>query len=152
VNPKLLLGLGVVAGGGYLFWKHQEKVRAVANKVIASDTVQHARIPKPLYVMTIPRTDEDLDTLDIHLCDCMSERGDLPGLEDEDTIIEQLRDCTAAKLYPDFPWPPIAGDHETVHQLWLIIEYRIRSLANTDSLDALCAEKPTPKPIPVPQK
>jgi hypothetical protein len=147
VKPVLFVAL--VGTGAYLFWQHQEKIKAVAKKVVESDTVQHARIPRPDFIATIPREPDDLDAIDAFLCECIA-GNKLPGLEDEEIIVEQLRTCTATKLYPDFPWPPIMGDNETVHQLWLLIEYRIRSLANTGDLESICTAKPLPEPIDLP--
>ena len=147
MNPQALLLLGLVAGGGYMFYKHRERIEAAAKKALPTGL----RIPRPDYVVTIPRAKEDLDTIDEFLCECIAAmKLDLPGLETEEQIIRDLQFCLASRLYPDFQWPPIIGDHETIHQLWLLIEFRVRSLANREELATFCTVKPQPSPIDIP--
>jgi hypothetical protein len=149
MEPKHLVILGLVGGGAYLYWQHKQQANqlALAAAQKAKDVAGTLRVPKPYYVMTIPRTKEELDTVDKFLCECVNNVDlDAPSL----TLIEDMQLCLASKLYPDFPWPPAPGDHESAMQLWLVLEYRIRSLVNNGDLVRLCLPKPPVPDIPVP--
>lgn len=147
-SSKALLLIGLAAGGGYMYWRHRETINAAAKKALP----EGLRVPRPDYLVTIPRVKEDLDILDTFLCECIAEASlGLPGLDtDEDQIVRDIQICLASRLYPDFQWPPIYGDHETIHQLWLLIEFRIRSLANRGELASFCVITPQPDPIDIP--
>lgn len=145
--------IGGIAVGGYYLYKSSKKTTS-RKKVVEDieEIIDEARIPMPHFVMTIPRTDEELSVLDDHLCSCMDAiRQQHPDLEDTETLIELLHECVAQSVYPDFPWPPFIGDHSTVEQLWLILEFRIRTLAAEGRLDTLCAPIPPPPGIPKPE-
>lgn len=146
-----LFFLSLVGAGGFLYWYKRKQANALAAQAAdhAKQVVGTLRVPRPDFVMTIPRTEVELDTIDAHLCECVS-GVDLDAAPD--SLVSSLQMCLATRLYPDFPWPPAPGDHESAMQLWLLLEYRIRSLANTSDLVRLCAPKPSIEPqIPLPK-
>ena len=61
--------------------------------------------------------------IDIAICDCLDE-----GIVGD----RNLAKCAAAKVWPGIPWPPIAGDHQSLHDAWSVVEERVQKF-----LDAL---------------
>lgn len=149
MEPRHIALLGFLGGTAYLYWRHQQQVNTTLG-LVADKTKEVAgtvRVPMPFFVATIPRTKDELDTVDKFLCMCVRQ-ADLNSAPEQ--MVADLQFCLAGKLYPEFPWPPAPGDHESVGQLWLLLEYRIRSLANTGDLVRLCLPKPPVPDIPVP--
>jgi hypothetical protein len=136
ILPVLFIG-GAVA---YFWWYSQKHKKSITESV-----TEHIpeRIPHPEYAMIVPKTQEELDTVDEALCDCYNKNKDSLGNAATEVIVTTLQLCTAKSLYSDFPWPPMSGDNPTVEKLWDIIEYRIRQLLNDAEMESLC-ETPLP--------
>jgi hypothetical protein len=135
-----MFGYALVAIGsilaGYLYSEsRQGKMRIrQAKKAIKEAGI---RPPRPDFAMHLPNTPEDFDTLDEVVCMCALQiNAERPGLSDQDftAYIFAVRDCVAAALYPDFEWPPMAGDHPTVEKLWTVLTYEVSRSAIEDSL------------------
>lgn len=118
--------LGIMTGAliGYAYSESKTAMRAVSRgrKAIKEAGV---RLPKPDFAMQLPLTVEHFGTLDETICGCAEFiQQNQPGLELND-FVEAVRDCVAKAIYPDFPWPPIPGDHPSVSYLWTILTYEV---------------------------
>lgn len=144
MRPSVKIGLGILGGlaagsalGYYIATTHRGRsaIKAV------EDAVSGVRRPEPGYAMEIPETEEQFNLLDELVCECGAPVVD--AAKDEDTVfsvVSKIQSCMARELYPDFPWPPIPGDHPTVSQLYAELSVIARrSLAIAE----IC-----PRPIP----
>lgn len=88
------------------------------------------RLPQPGFAMQLPTSAEEFALLEEQLCACVASYarpsdGD-PTLSDadygapptQDELVGHMASCGANHLYPNFPWPPITGDHPSVAELW----------------------------------
>lgn len=142
MNIKLALGIvaGVAAGGfvGYAIASSRfgQKAFSSAEKAIEDSDL---RLPDPSYAMQIAMTDEEFDTLDGLVCECGSKiLEDVDLNRSMDDVVTEIQDCVAYQLYPDFPWPPMTGDHPTAHQLYAELAVLARRAVATASV---CPEK-----------
>jgi hypothetical protein len=119
----LILGalFGAVVGYAY---SESQSVKRLAKK--AKKAVEGVRLPKPDFMMHLPDSETDYATLGTVICECATLHPDPDP--------EILRNCVLSELYPDFPWPPIPGDHPTVAQLWTIVDYQVTRSAAEGTL------------------
>lgn len=118
---------------GYAYSESKTAMRALSRgrKAIKEAGV---RLPKPDFAMELPTTIEHFGMLDETICSCAeSVQQDQPELELND-FVQAVRDCVAQLIYPDFPWPPIPGDHPSVSHLWTILTYEVGRGAVEDTL------------------
>lgn len=125
-SPISGIVLGIMAGtlAGYAYSESKAATRALARgrKAVKKAGI---RLPKPDFAVTLPVTVEHFGLLDEAVCQCaQSVQQTSPGLELNE-FIHAVRDCVAQMLYPDFPWPPVPGDHPSVAQLWTILTYEV---------------------------
>lgn len=136
MNVKLALGItaGVLAGGaiGYAIASSRLGRKALED---VEDVVDDLRIPDPSYAMQIAETDDEFATLDDLICECGAPLilAIDPNADDE-AVVAEIRDCVAKKLYPQFPWPPVSGDHPTVSQLYSELSLLARRAFATASI------------------
>lgn len=115
--------LGVLAGvtiGGVLAYafltrKQLEALRAEAGALLPTGI----RLPRPDVWVHLPNSVEDYNRLDETVCDCLNS---LPDIE-ADELVQSARLCAARDLVPDFPWPPVSHDHESVQTLWAVLGF-----------------------------
>jgi hypothetical protein len=131
----LAIATGLV-GGGLLTWavlrtryaqKQLESAHHWANE-------SPMRLPDPSYAVELAGTAEQFAVLDDLVCEC----GHIATAEavsrDEESVVADVRDCVLAKLYPDFPWPPIPGDHPSVSRLFTEVEVIARRAIAEDAV------------------
>lgn len=53
--------------------------------------------------------------------------------------LEALRLCTLAAIFPDVPWPPVDGDHPSIHEAWKQIGDRCQAFLTIADKAAYCA-------------
>lgn len=138
VNPStgaIVLGIlgGILAGYVYSESRQLQRVAARGRKAIGKAT-EGVRLPMPDFAMKLPSSVEDFDLLDQVICDCANQiQAAQPDME-FNAMIVAVRDCVAEAIYPDFPWPPIPGDHTTVSQFWTVLGYEVGRSAVEGSL------------------
>lgn len=86
------------------------------------------RVPEPGFDMQLARVAADFEFIDDELCACldgypMTTDGEptsvaRPVAPSDDELVEYMQLCVAQRLFPDFPWPPVPGDHPSVGELW----------------------------------
>lgn len=151
MSPQTKIALGLVGGlavgsaVGYAVAVTRLGRRAVS---AAEDAVDEVRLPDPSYAVELAQTPEGFDLLDEMICECgdpvlAAASADL-SLE---SATEQIQQCLASGLYPDFPWPPISGDHPTAHQLW----GELGLLARQALVKGEVCPGPVPSPIDIPE-
>lgn len=123
-NPSgAVIAIGIVGGvalGGLLVYallerKQIEALRAQAAAMLPTGL----RLPRPDVWVHLPNEADDYHRLDATICDCVAS---LPAMA-PDELVEAARMCAARDLFPDFPWPPIMHDHDSVHTLWAILGF-----------------------------
>lgn len=67
-----------------------------------------------------PKDEKTAKLVDIAICACIDE-----GVTGE----HNLALCAASVVWEDIPWPPIAGDHQSLHDAWSLVEERVQSFA-----------------------
>jgi hypothetical protein len=155
MNPKLTVTLGVLAGvavggaAGYYVATTRRGRRAIraAEDVISKSDL---RLPDPSYAVELPYTDENFQILDELVCECgepvINAATQTSTIDD---VTSQIQLCMARELYPDFAWPPVAGDHPTVSQLWAELAVVARRAVVTAEI---CPQPIPPIPqLPAPQ-
>lgn len=138
MNTKLVLvGVSAVVVGGVVGY-------AIAQTRTAKKAIDDAgkatgglgiRLPDPSYAMLVPESDEEFATLDDLICECGGPI--VAGADPEsfvDDIVGEIRDCVAERLYPDFPWPPMSGDHPTAAKLYGELEVLARRALATATI------------------
>lgn len=82
---------------------------------------------EPIGPIPLPEEGDDdyLTSFDAIMCECSDTLG-------AKATAEQLRDCIAATLYPEVPFPPIEGDDSSVDETWGWIGDRVASFLATD--------------------
>ncbi len=131
---QLLALVGGIAGGYALGKKSSSLIPATseAPKALgprpapsrATGTIPGSeRLPSDEQV-TLPEDREDFERLNEAVCVCLGalvDRGDLAPVPPE-----VLRDCVLEAIFPDFPWPPVAGDVPQAEVLWRIVDHEAR--------------------------
>jgi len=134
-RSKLAIGIvgGVAVGGmiAYLVVRSRYGQRAMIAAHEWQDTAG-VRLPDPSYAVELPSTAEQFATLDELVCECGSLATPQTVAADEEFVVTSVRDCVLAKLYPDFVWPPIPGDHPTVARLFAEVEVIARRAVAED--------------------
>lgn len=119
-----LAGLGIWAAvSPETFWPTARKTRK------RTEEATGLRLPRPDVRLTTPSAEDDFDGVDVAICEAALEvRAEQPGLElaDPTTFVEQSASRALAKLFPDFPWPAIAGDDPTAAEIQGLVRYEIR--------------------------
>lgn len=110
---------GAVIGYGVIQNRKIRELTSAAMKQLPSQ-IKDIRLPQPDFAMKLPEEPEDYEIIDQIVCECVSM---ITGATPE-TIVEETQMCAAKKLFPDFPWPPISGDHPSVSTLWTILGYQ----------------------------
>lgn len=122
------VGVGVVVGSVVGFTLLQD-ARAQAALTAAAEGV---RLPEPGFAMQVPTTAQEFEILQAIVCECMQDKPPQEGRPIDD-IADELTLCAAKRLYRNFPWPPVPGDHPTTATLWGTIDVMVRrSLALAD--------------------
>jgi hypothetical protein len=80
------------------------------------------REPDLTAYIVLPEDAEDYAMLEEAVASCLES---LLGMDDA-VSEQQLRDCVLQSIYPDFTWPPVAGDPEQARILWLIVGHEAR--------------------------
>ena len=149
LGTKIALGIvgGVVVGGAaYLFANRQ--VRRALKAAEEAGRTAGLRLPDPSFAVEVAYSQEQFAVLDELVCECGA-----PVVQAAtesttvDEVVQTIQDCMAEQLYPDFPWPPIAGDHPTVSQLYGELGLTARRAV----IDGEICPVPIPSPtIPIP--
>jgi hypothetical protein len=121
----LALGGGTAAGIAGAYYASR-KVEAPPEILDVVDEIQ-IRLPQPSLKMVIPETLEEFKLIDEIVCEKAEPlvTHAPPGTTAHE-VIEDLHKQIALELYPDFPWPPMSGDHPTISQLWTELGYVAR--------------------------
>ena len=113
--PFVIGTLGAAAGLGLGYWIATTK----AARDAADDLFKGWRLPAPDFRAHLPETPDDFQRVDDEVCECaesiITEASDGADMA---ILVDELRLCVARRLHPDFEWPPAAGDHPSVGQLW----------------------------------
>lgn len=121
-GTKIALGaVGLLAAGGvgYIIASTRAARRAIsdAEKVIEDANL---RLPDPSFAMEVPYTDDQFAILDELICECGAP---IVASASPDATLDEvgsaIQACVANELYPQFPWPPIPGDHPSASQLYV---------------------------------
>ncbi|MCH9637719.1 MAG: hypothetical protein K0U16_07230 [Gammaproteobacteria bacterium] len=122
-RTKVALGLaaGVLVGTGigYLvFTRTSFGRRAIKDAEDAIDDTG-IRFPQPSFAVEVAYDPEQFQILDELVCECAAPIVEQAAPNDTlDDVVPKIQECMAKELYPDFPWPPVPGDHPTVSMLW----------------------------------
>lgn len=134
---RLIIGAILGAMGMYAYATMPKKKRKALTDGI--------RLPKPATSVDLPVDNEDIELIDRLICECARTvtppiEGQVRAVTEQEAYIKALTLCTASAIYAseEIPWPPVPGDHPTIHQLWGILGYRIRRLILRNELEALC--------------
>lgn len=144
---RLIIGAVLGAFGMYAYTSsssRRKKLKALGSGV---------RLPKPVTTVDLPADKEDITILDMVICECATEAvSHTPDIltTGEDQLVATLQVCSASKIYGEFPWPPVPGDHPTVHQLWGVLGYRCRLLVLSGQLMEYCSSQSDQGPLPLP--
>lgn len=134
VKIAIASAVGLVAGGvaAVLIAGTDEGSKA-ADDVL--DVVEDLRLPQPSMRMVIAEDLGEFETLDEVLCEVGAPiiESAPPGSTIDDAI-GKIRLAIATELYPNFPWPPISGDHPTVGQLWTELGFLARRAVVTGTV------------------
>lgn len=124
IAPLILLVGGVVVGG-YIYHDERAQAEIAAAARATRRKLGELRLPMPDFAVVLPQDESDYETLDVVVSDCISSINfvSTPSVE---TQVEAASLCTAHELYPDFPWPPMVGDHPSTSELWSIIKAHVR--------------------------
>jgi len=107
-----------------------------------SKAVDEVRLPEPSFAMQLPRSAAEFATLESLVCDCVRNYKPTDGAQSEEERTDALVRCTALRLYPNFPWPPMTGDHPSTSELWQTLAVLVRRQTAT----AACAPAPVTNP------
>ena len=140
-GTKLALGImgGVTLGGGVGYLVATTRAgRKVIERISEDPSI---RLPDPSYAVEVAADENQFAILEDLVCECGAP---IIQAADEAATIEELttkiQSCMAAQLYPDFPWPPIPGDHPSAAQLYAELGFLARR--------ALITTEICPPPIP----
>jgi len=86
----------------------------------------------PVGPIPVPTTDAHLAIVNAKICDCWVALG-------QPTNPAALRACAAETLHPDVPWPPVPGDHASVHQVWSLISSQVGAFMASPDKAAWCS-------------
>lgn len=156
---RLIIGAVLGALGAYTYAtspRFQRQVEGKKKKLKELGT--GFRLPDPSKVVDLPEDLEDMNLVDDLICECAENlRAQQPQiLQDPEATIAVLQLCAASLFYDpeEVAWPPVAGDHPTVHQLWGILGFRARRLVVRGELEQICftggshPQPPQPPPTP----
>lgn len=149
-GTKIVLGVigGVAVGGtaGYLI-----ATTRYARKALQSINESDWRLPDPSFAVELAETPEQFALLDELVCECGAPI--LQAATPETTIgeaMDAIQACMAKQLYPTFQWPPVSGDHSSVHQLWSDLGLIARRAVVESEICPVPVPSPTNIPIPLP--
>lgn len=139
-STKIVLGVlgGVAAGGaaGYYFWRSSAGQALIEE----ADELVPVRIPDPSFAMDLASMPEHFNLVDDHVCSC-----GIPVMEsfregdDGEEAVKKIQDCIVRKIYPDFPWPHMSGDHPSVAVFYSDIGFAVRQALARNSI---CKDTP----------
>lgn len=149
---RILVGLILGALGGIAYARSPQFQRQLGGKGKRLKALGEGfRFPHPSTVVELPMDQEDMTLLDEVICTCAANLRDAQPevFQDQEAVIRVLQLCSATELYApeEVPWPPVPGDHPTIHQLWGILGFRARRLVIRGELDQVCPAA-TPQPFP----
>lgn len=115
------VGLTVGAVAAYAFASTASGGQTIDDAIKAIDDLD-LRLPQPSMKVITPESEEEFATLDEVICEIGGPiiMNAPPGATIEE-VVNDLQRRIALDLYPDFPWPPMSGDHPTVEKLWIEI-------------------------------
>ncbi len=144
----VLVGAGAGAAAGYYIATTRAGRQAIA---AAEEAIEGARLPDPSFAMDLPYTEAQFKLLDDLVCECGDPiiEASSPNITIDD-LSQQIQDCMALELYPDFPWPPMAGDHPSVTQLYAELGVIARRALATGKICPSPLPSPTEIPVPRP--
>lgn len=126
--------LAAIAGivGGYALGTSGALRRQVRKQLPSGEP--EFRLPQIGVEIDIPRSLPELEAVDEAICVC------LPSAPSPDeSTVAQIRICVLERLYGDAViWPPIAGDHASIHEMWGIVGYRIRKMMLRGETEHVC--------------
>ena len=135
-----------LVGAGVGYWiATRKEAREAADKLL-----EGWRLPDPNYRVHLAETPDDFQRIDDEICECAeSVLSNAADDADLDVVVDELRLCVAHRLHPDFEWPPVAGDHPSVGQLWTELGVMARRAIITET--TCDPTVPHPLDVPVPQ-
>lgn len=159
-----------LAGGGigYLFGTSKEFRRQVEGKAKAAGELGSGfRLPQPSTALELPARLEDFNDVDASICECAKDLSDpvtiqrlidegvlpQPGSVSDQEFQLRLDDlvqlCAASDMFPpeDVQWPPVPGDHPSIHEFWGIVGYRLRRIRIFGLADEVCPKTWSVQPI-----
>lgn len=165
---RIILALLAGGGAGYLYGTSREFRRQVKGKTKAVGELGTGfRLPQSGTALELPESLEDFVDVDVAICDCANEFGDPATIQDLvaegilpelGTISDQefemrvdalIQLCAAAAMFPpeDVQWPPVPGDHPSIHQFWGIVGFRLRRIRVFGLADEICPKSASLQPI-----
>lgn len=101
------------------------------------------RVPEPGFDMQLPRGAADFELIESDLCNCLDSYvaptdGEptavaRPIAPSDDELVAYMQLCVAQRFFPEFPWPPVPGDHPSVGELWSDLRTLARRTVATQS-------------------
>lgn len=153
---RYIIGALLGAMGAYAYATSPRFQKQIAGKAKKTKALGDGfRLPLPATVVDLPMDLEDMAEIDSVICECMQTLADeYPDDATPNEVILAFQGCVASQFYgpQEVQWPPVAGDHPTIHQFWGIVGYRIRRLVLRGELASLCGPSIQPgAPSPGPQ-
>lgn len=137
---KLVLAAGAVVALGLTFGRDRLVYGPEAARIRRQFEEHLRRLPLPHIQLHLPQTADEIAGFDDALCECVDQAGLADAIPDDVVAgIDGVRGCAAAMLFPDVEWPPVPSDHVSIHQVWSVLDHRLRTLAYSGQLAAVCA-------------
>ena len=144
----IAVGIAVAAAASYVIHEDERVRRAIEKARLAGVPL---RLPQPGFDVQLPELAADFAMLDALVCGCAGSYappddgtpttgGATPLQPTLDDLIDHMQICAATQLFPDFPWPPISGDHPSVEELW----DDLRLLSRRALANDICSAPTTP--------
>lgn len=98
---------------------------------------------QPVGPIPVPEGEDQMAVVNAKICDCWVALG-------QPANGAALRQCAAETLHPNVQWPPIAGDHASVHKVWAIITAQVGLFMQSEDKAAWCQPGGSPVTPPTP--
>lgn len=145
---RFVLGAILGALGGYVYTSSPSFRKQLSGKSKKFKQLGDGfRMPLPSTSVDLPEDLEDFQLIDEVICECVSELADqLPADTKPEDLPTIFQLCVAGKFYApeEVPWPPVPGDHPSIHELWAMLGFRIRRLLVRGEMAQVCGPQLTP--------
>lgn len=98
---------GAIVG---LAWWALKKKKEAAPPEIETVEFQMGRQPLPDVELPLKWSPEVVEAVAIAKAQCRDANAGAP--------VQKVAECAASTVFPDFPWPPVHGDHASAWEVW----------------------------------